>query len=133
MKRMFNLLLCVFITLGSIYIPVSAEDTSLYITAENFIKSIGTWVYTNPESDKSGAGVLPYLKSPKPPQAESAFVSFNLPADGEYYIYAFTRDYSTSSGSRRFKISINNNVIPRNFGTNGTDGWAWEAGGSMNL
>lgn len=133
MKRMFNLLLCVFITLGSIYIPVSAEDTSLYITAEDFIKSIGTWVYTNPESDKSGAGVLPYLKSPKPPQAESAFVSFNLPADGEYYIYAFTRDYSTSSGSRRFKISINNNVIPRNFGTNGTDGWAWEAGGSMNL
>lgn len=133
MKKALSFLLCIFIMLGTLYFPAFAEETSIYITAEDFTKSIGTWLYTKPESDKSGAGVLPYLKSPKPPQAESAFVSFNLPADGEYYIYAFTRDYSTSAGSRKFKISINGTEIPRNFGTNGTDGWAWEPGGSMNL
>ncbi len=107
------------------------KDSAIYISGADFSKHLGSWELETDEKD--AGGFMPYLKSPKPAESQSAMVSFEVEKAGVYHIYAFTRDYTANQGSRRFGISVNGTALDRTFGTHGTDGWAWEYGGAVTL
>ena len=132
MKKIICLLtaLCILLSLAPV---VYASESTIYISASDFKNNPGTWMLTDGVEDASGGGFLPYLKSPKPGEGKSAKMAFELPESGEYYIYAFTRDYATKPGSRWFNISVSGKMSDRKYGTHGTDGWDWECGSPVTL
>ena len=132
MKKIICLLtvLCILLSLAPV---VYASESAIYISASDFKNNPGTWMLTDGVEDASGGGFLHYLKSPKPGEGKSAQMAFELPESGDYYIYAFTRDYATKPGSRWFSISVNGKMSDRKYGTHGTDGWDWECGSPVTL
>ncbi|MBQ2968080.1 MAG: hypothetical protein IJE10_08195 [Clostridia bacterium] len=132
MKKIIGIVavLCILLSMMPV---VHATDSVQYIKASDFEKNLGSWTLTDGEKDTSGGGFLPFLKSPKPAVAESAKVSFELPSAGTYYLFAYTRDYEKSAGSRKFSLCVNGVTSKHTFGTHHVDGWAWEAGGSFEL
>lgn len=75
-----------------------------------------------PSKDKCFLG-----KSDRQPQnTQSAKLTFAVPNDGDYYIWARSRDFANDQGTRLFQIAVDGADLEGVYGDHGIDGWAWE-------
>ncbi|AWI09455.1 hypothetical protein [Ereboglobus luteus] len=56
----------------------------------------------------------------------TALAGFGITTAGTYTIWANTRDYDTSPGSRRFKVLVDGQEPDIECGAHGVNGWRWE-------
>lgn len=105
----------------------------LWIEAESF-ENLGGWVIDSQSIEQMGSAYIMAHGIGVP--VSDAETLCEIPSDGKYIVWARTRDWSavwnrgTSAG--RFKIKINDTVLPEVLGTNGSE-WGWQKAGSIYL
>jgi hypothetical protein len=56
----------------------------------------------------------------------TALAGFNITTAGTYKVWALSRDFDTSTGTRRFKVMIDGVPTDHECGAHGVNGWLWE-------
>lgn len=110
----------------------ATRATSMWVEAEEFAKP-GDWV-----ADRTGGA--PALRGAITPNAPErtweqkvAVTMVTAPAAGRYRLWLRTRDFDTFTGKRTFHVAVNGRKNEKAFGGHGTDGWAWEDAGTIDL
>jgi len=116
-----------------------AEDTSgeIWVEAESF-QSLGGWFVDQQSFDQMGSAYVMAHGIGVP--VEDARTSFIVPADGKWYVWVRTRDWTApwkrGTPAGRFKLIVDGKTLPEGedaaLGTNGTD-WAWQQAGAVDL
>ncbi|NQU42947.1 hypothetical protein HQ520_06660 [bacterium] len=75
---------------------------------------------------------LPDGKSPTESVADAVTV-IDIPQDGTWQVWARSRDFSQSTGTRLFQVMIDKQGLPKELGAHAGDGWAWEKAGAIEL
>ncbi len=145
MKRVLAMLVLVSMLIGMVPLTSMAatyvlaeQESNMSFKSENvylsiipeMITDLGGWRYQDGVEMKSYREKIMFDKGEG---ADSATFNFKVPANGEYVIFAHTRDWAENqSGARRFDLLIDETTI----GTGGDhllEGWAWEKIGTANL
>jgi len=106
---------------------------SIFIEAESFANK-GGWVV-----DTSSVVIIhsAYLMAHGMGEpVTDAYTDLEIPEDGEYFIYALTRDWTAvwniKKPAGQFSVKIDGDELENTLGTNGKD-WAWQQAGKMFL
>ena len=105
----------------------------IFIEAESF-NDLGGWTVDQQSIEVIGSSYVMAHGLGKP-VADTKSV-FNVNSDGEYAVYALTRDWTAVWGVKdsagKFLIKIDGKTLPVTLGTKGKD-WAWQKAGSVSL
>ena len=105
----------------------------VFIEAESLEKK-GGWVVDTASVEMLGSAYLMAHGMGVP--VEDASGKIDIPEDGEYAIYALTRDWTAvwegAESVGKFKILIDGHPLSGVLGTNGGE-WAWQLAGSLSL
>lgn len=134
MKKCMSIFLALAMLLISVSVPVLAADTkTLFLSPEDFKENMGSWTYMRDEKSKPFQSLLIGREDKAKDLLKPAGINISVPADGTYTIYARTRDFAANQGTRLFQIAVNGVCLPQKLGAHGTDGWAWEVVGKVEL
>lgn len=137
MKRLLVFLLTICFAISTLpVISSGAESTTVFISPEAFRNHLGTWNIF--DRDGSSFGKVIKATNTKNPPGESAITTISLPSDGEYYVYARSRDYVSSdpnilTGVRKYQIAVGGITLDKVLGAHGNNGWEWELTGTLSL
>ncbi|WP_257668885.1 glycoside hydrolase family 16 protein [Parapedobacter tibetensis] len=118
--------------LDSIRGPQHSNGTDLWIEAEDFIHT-NNW---NIERDLDNALVVKgftSFDSGRDSAALTARTGIVINSAGNYRLWVRSRDFNTAPGTRQFKVLVNGVESATTFGTHGTHGYDWQAGGVFYL
>ncbi len=106
---------------------------NIFIEAESF-KNKGGWVVDTASMETLHSAYLMAHGMGIP--VSDAFTDFEVDKSGEYYAWAFTRDWTSvwdvKDPAGKFKIKIDGEELENILGTNGKE-WAWQLGGKLSL
>jgi len=111
---------------------IAKDANSVLIEAESF-ENKGGWVIDQQSMDVMGSPYLMAHGMGIPVQDAETTVKF--PNTGKYFVFVRTRNWTapwSDKAAGRFQLSIDGNLIDREFGTENRD-WSWEAGGSVDI
>lgn len=107
--------------------------TQLLLEAESF-RDFGGWVVDTTSMEVISSAYLMAHGMGTP--VADATTEFSVPADGEYYIWALTRDWTAvwnvADSAGKFQIAIDGNSLENILGTNGSQ-WSWQKAGKLVL
>lgn len=107
--------------------------TELFIEAEG-LKNRGGWVVDSASMEMLHSAYLMAHGMGVP--VEDAYDDFCVPADGDYYVYALTRDWTSvwdvADPAGKFELLIDGSALEHTLGTNGKD-WSWQLAGRISL
>ena len=105
----------------------------LFIEAES-LKNKGGWIVDTLSMESIRSAYLMAHGMGVP--VEDARGTFSLSCDGDYRVWALTRDWTAewnvSESAGRFEIMIDGTPLPSELGTNGKD-WSWQLAGKIFL
>jgi len=114
------------------------DDTkeNIIILPDDFTTDLGTWTKTVDGKKSVILGL-----STKTLTAQDATVKVNIPEDGTYYVWGYSKDYTHSyQGTRALKLAVNGSVLPDYVGIHGatvdtgTSGsYGWDKAGQVTL
>ena len=135
MKKTMALLLAVSMILGVMPVFASAADLgqkadkTYIVLAPGKFEDNGEWTTAVDNDTTAGpnAGIT-YMIAGKDNHATNTEAKSKvvLPADGEYKVYTFTKDFSSAPGSRYFDVRVGEAGTFR-LGTHGEAGWHWQS------
>lgn len=103
----------------------------VWVEAEQF-KNLGGWLVDPQFADQMGSTYI--LAHGLGELVEPATTSIKFPSKGKYSLWIRTKDWAPfPNGPGKFRISINQNIIPQTFGSDGIDGWHWQYGGEISV
>ncbi len=106
---------------------------SIWLEAESFDK-LGGWVIDQQSMEQMGSAYIMAHGMGIP--VADAETNCNVPESGQYAVWARTRDWTApwerGTPAGRFKVQINENLLPETLGTNGTE-WGWQKAGTVFL
>ncbi len=108
-----------------------SKGRDLWIEAEAFTQ-LGSWT----KEWDSGAKVIKGQTSFLPDRDRAsltASTTIKVDSAATYTLWVRSRDYTTSSGTRKFKVLINGSEASQTFGDHRTNGYDWENGGRFYL
>ncbi len=136
MKKSIAFLLCLVLALSVTIITALAavdlpqpaktnmvfrEGYTYYVISPDLITDKGYWTDSSNTQNSFRKTVMHGNGS-----GEAANISFKVPKDGYYYIFAHSRDYETNSpATRTYNIEIDGALVGT-YGTHKTEGYAWE-------
>ncbi len=107
--------------------------SEIFIEAESF-KNLGGWVIDQQSMETIHSSYIMAHGMGIP--VEDAVTEFEVLEDGEYNVWALTRDWTAvwdvKDSAGKFQIRINDLTLETVLGTNGKD-WAWQRAGKINL
>ena len=105
----------------------------IFIEAES-LNNHGGWVVDTASAESIGSAYLMAHGMGIP--VDDAYGEINIPSDGEYYVWALTRDWtalwSVAEPLGKFIIKLDGNDLSNTLGTNGSE-WAWQLAGKLFL
>jgi len=105
----------------------------IFIEAES-LNDLGGWVVDTASSESIGSAYIMAHGMGIP--VDDAYGEINIPSDGEYYVWALTRDWtaewSVAEPLGKFIIKLDGNDLSNILGTNGSE-WAWQLAGKLFL
>ncbi|MBQ7039545.1 MAG: hypothetical protein IJN39_03150, partial [Clostridia bacterium] len=115
MKKFIALMLCVCMIIPLLPVFAFAEESAsfkegftYYVLSPDNIKEVGGWLKTT-DTQGSYRGEIMYAYAP---DKAPATTTFKVPKDGNYYIFAHTRDYAESNpGTRTFMLTVDGNDV----------------------
>lgn len=122
-------------------VSYAAQDTTVFLSAKVFENNAGTWTVAARDAGSFGY-ILRATGGEKPQNSKNAVVKIEVPADGDYFVFARTRDYKADvdkqgkeikASVRLFKLSVGGTLFEKSLGGHGADGWAWEQAGKVSL
>jgi hypothetical protein len=108
----------------------SASAEIIWLETERF-EDHGGWVSDTQFIDQMGSPYLLAIGLGTP--VKDAVTRVTLPRDGQWRLWARTRDWVPQHHPGRFTILLNGKPAGGDFGVNGKPGWHWENGGSHKL
>lgn len=106
---------------------------SIFIEAEG-LQRLGGWVVDTASAEVLGSAYIMAHGMGIP--VEDALGEIDIPEDGEYRIWALTRDWTAiwnvSDPAGKFEILVDGHTLCNTLGTNGSD-WAWQLAGKLTL
>ncbi|HEY9248141.1 MAG TPA: hypothetical protein VIO38_03375, partial [Rariglobus sp.] len=126
-----SLFYCLLLTLGSLraadHTATPQPDSTLLVLAAD-IQFPNGWVSAH-RSDAIGPSILRSSGA-----GHNALTAINLPASGDYTVWARAVDFiQPRPGERRYTVALNGRRLPGEAGHHGGEGWAWERLGTMRL
>jgi hypothetical protein len=118
--------------LDSLKGPLASNGTDLWIEAEDFVHT-NNWTT---ERDIDNTLVLKGFTSYSASRDSSALrarTGIVVGTAGTYKLWVRSRDFTTAQGIRKFKVMVNGQTSATEYGTHGTDGYAWQSGGTFSL
>lgn len=118
--------------LDSLRGPQQSNGVDLWIEAEDFAL-INNWTK---ERDVDQAAVLrgfTQYDASRDSAALKARTVITVDSTASYTLWVRARDFSTAPGIRKFKVLINGQEAVGEFGTHGSEGYAWQNGGTFLL
>lgn len=105
----------------------------IFIEAES-LNNHGGWVVDTASAETIGSAYLMAHGMGIP--VDDAYGEIHIPSDGEYYVWALTRDWtalwSVAEPLGKFIIKLDGNDLSNTLGTNGSE-WAWQLAGKRFL
>lgn len=118
--------------LDSIRGPQHSNGTDLWIEAEDFV-NFGNWNFVwDMENTKILQG-FQRMDASRDSTDLTATTGIMVSEAGTYNLWVRSRDFDTEQGRRKFKLIINEEVSPVEFGTHGEVGYGWQSGGTFTL
>ncbi|MBR3942995.1 MAG: hypothetical protein IKJ55_06525 [Clostridia bacterium] len=116
----------------SVYIQSEQVPAIYYVVHDDF-ETLGTWTIKTDDKYLQGISVAENegkeFKDYKP-----AIAKIRVQKSGKYKLWVHARDYAKSKpGTRFFNVAIDGEVAKSTFGKHGTEGFAWEDGGVVEL
>ena len=106
---------------------------SIFIEAES-LKSLGGWVIDTASAEMIGSAYIMAHGMGFP--VSDASGDIDIPSDGEYRVWALTRDWTApwkvAEPKGKFEIHLDGAALDNVLGTNGSE-WAWQLAGSIFL
>lgn len=102
----------------------------LWIDAEDFADYGGWWIDTQYVAFM-GSAYLIAAGVCEPVKDAVTTVSVSQP--GRYRLWARTKNWHPQCSPGRFKVALNGQASPREFGSGGKRDWVWESGGEFDL
>ncbi|AJY75343.1 hypothetical protein [Paenibacillus beijingensis] len=103
-----------------------------FLTPEHFADDLGTWTI-QPYYDSLRGQTLFGLSNRNIAAAVPAKTTVHIAEEGDYYVWAHSREFGEPTGDRFFQLAIDGETVPYTFGKHSTSGWLWERGGSVAL
>lgn len=101
----------------------------IFIEAES-LDNLGGWVVDTASAESIGSAYIMAHGMGIP--VADAYGEIDIPADGEYYVWTLTRDWTAvwnvSDSLGKFIIKLDGNALSNTLGTNGSE-WAWQLAG----
>jgi len=118
--------------LDSIRGPQHSDGTDLWIEAEDF-KDVGNWTIIR---DSENTLMVQGFQSSDASRDSTDLIATTgvvVNEPGAYKLWVRSRDFNTQPGRRKFKLIINGEEAPVEFGTHGEEGYGWQSGGTFTL
>ena len=128
----YNLRKSAFIAhLDSLRLPVQSGGKDLWIEAEDF-KNKMNWTK---ELDENMVVLKGYTQrvAGRDSSELTAVTGIKIDSAGAYRLWVRSRDFSTAPGTRKFKVLLNGQSVPGEFGNHGVSGYAWQSAGTYYL
>ena len=122
-------------------VSMAADDTTIFISAEDFGDNVGTWTLANRDAGAFGY-VLRASGGGRPENSKNAEIHINLPETATYTVWVRTRDYKAGvdangneikAGERLCQIQVGDTRLEKDLGAHGQDAFAWEEAGTVEL
>ena len=139
MKKCVSVLL-VFAMLCSVFsvtgfaeeIQTFKEDKAYIVLDYSSFAEKGAWVVPDESSESYVGKFFKGVQSGDEDFKNPATRKVVIPQDGQYYIWALSKEYDTYVGARYFDIKIGSSPAQR-LGTHGIKGWAWQQSSAVPL
>lgn len=117
--------------LDSLRLPVQSTGKDLWIEAEDF-KNKMNWTK---ELDENMVVLKGYTQrvAGRDSSELTAVTGIKVDSAGTYKLWVRSRDFSTAAGTRKFKVLLNGQPVPGEFGNHGVNGYAWQSAGTYYL
>lgn len=117
----------------SLSLTAAIRAADIWLECESF-KEKGGWVVDQQFMDVMGSPYIMAHGLGKP--VEDAFTEFDIPEDGNYYVYArtfnWTSPWTDNEGPGKFIVSVDNAQLSSTLGSSGNK-WEWQKAGEVNL
>lgn len=117
--------------LDSLRLPVHSAGRDLWIEAEDF-KNKKNWTK---ELDENMVVLKGYTQrdATRDSTELTAITGIKIDSAGTYKLWVRSRDFTAGPGTRKFKVLLNGQQVPGEFGNHGTNGYAWQSAGTYYL
>ncbi|MDR6781969.1 glycoside hydrolase family 16 protein [Pedobacter africanus] len=112
--------------------PMASGGTDLWIEAEDFVQKSNWTTERDVQNSLIIKGFTSYSAGRDSTQLR-ARTGITVATAGTYKLWVRSRDFTTAPGTRKFKVIVNGITSPTEYGTHGTDGYAWQSGGTFTL
>ncbi|MEM9829314.1 MAG: FAD-dependent oxidoreductase [Bacteroidota bacterium] len=108
-----------------------APSPLLFVETESFEEK-GGWKIDQQSFDVMGSSYLLAHGMGRP--IADAVTTVDFPQTGNYHVWARTKDWAPfPKGPGTFQVMINEELLPTEFGSSGSDEWRWYYGGTVEI
>jgi len=117
--------------LDSLKLPLHSAAKDLWIEAEDF-KNKKNWTK---ELDENMVVLKGYTQrdATRDSTELTAVTGIKIDSAGNYKLWVRSRDFTVGQGTRKFKVILNGQQVPGEFGNHGANGYAWQSAGTYYL
>ncbi|WP_461533657.1 glycoside hydrolase family 16 protein [Sinomicrobium sp.] len=118
--------------LDSLRGPQESEGIDLWIESEDFV-NINNWTVERDIDHTVAVKGFSSFDATRDSTDLTARTAVEVETSGVYRLWVRSRDFDTQQGVRKFKVIVNGESSPTEFGTHGEVGYEWQSGGDFTL